>query len=44
MFYNLHVGSAVSYAIDVHKVFESQLQTYLFINDVISDFDSTFIT
>ncbi len=27
------MGSAVSYAIAVHKVFESQLQTYLFIND-----------
>ncbi len=33
---NSHVGSAVSYAA-VHKVFESQLQAYLFINDVISD-------
>ncbi len=37
---NSHVGTgSVSYAIDVHKVFESQLQVqaYLFINDVISD-------
>ncbi len=36
---NSHVGSAVSYAIAMHKVFESQLQVqaYLFINDIISD-------
>ncbi len=34
---NSHVGSAVSNAIAVHKVFESQFQAYLFNNDVISD-------
>lgn len=36
---NSHVGSTVSNAIAVHKVFESQLQVqaYLFINDVIRD-------
>ncbi len=31
------MGSAVSNAIAVHKVIESQLQAYLFINDIISD-------
>lgn len=43
---NSHMGSStVSYAIAVHKVFQSQLQTCFSINDVISDQStSTFIT